>query len=1181
MSLSLTSIALAGLLLATGSAAAQSRLTIESIEPTPLFPNGQPLKQVAWMQVDHQGPACTACRIKVSMGGAETVTQPFNAPPGVSRQRLLIPDIASPAELTVEIEDAGGHSLASHRQNWTPQRHWKIYVVHSSHEDLGYEDFIFRKQKDIADYMDLARRFSGPDGPASSDHYTLETMLFKRNYIEERSEMEWRDLVDSHVKTGRMPLMGASSGVHTQWMDYEELARSTYEARREARDRWGLDIKTFMMVDNPSASWSACQALADAGFRYLARWGQGWRTGGNSNWATTKIPALFWWVAPDGHSKLLYAWRTHYGLPFWYGQNYWSAGEGVEAAAQDVSRRLKEIEGGKTLGPYPYDALINPNYSDHEAPKSTQAALAAWNNAYRYPEIRAAGTTEFFEYIEKNFAAQLPSLSGELNNFSGDYSSIDPDSQGWKRRASRLLPLAEGLATIAGAFQPGFFYPGGLIERTYLRLFDYDEHSWPTQPLANDFHMFNAQWVKQREGERALTHAHEAVGIGFDELKSEIPNAGGRKLVVFNPLAHDRTDLVEAGVVGMRVVDPDTHVEVQVQRLPQGKVTFVAENVPAFGYKVFDIVPGSSMAKPVSSLTARLAVTSAGLENEFFKIEFDRQTGAIHSLFDKELGRELVDSSAAQQFNQMVYLHTKSPVSPEGSFHTPSGATLQPGNAGPIRADFSVVMDDATTGARITQTVILWARIKRIDIVDRIEHAKALYSDRYEDRYRDNIFYAFPVAVEGGQPRVEYAGGVVRPFDDQLRWGSHDYLNANRWVDVSNASYGVTMAPWEASAVSFGEIRYNHFSIDYKPSKPHLFSFAWSNRMAGLLTLEPADCNATLRYSFTSHAGDWQGPAPEFGWRIASPLEASVIEKPQTGPLPRDHASFVRISAPNIQLVTLKNSEQPGHGWILRLVETEGKDTDASIDLPHFDLGSAEECDLVENTRGTVRIDSNTLRLHMGKYAYATIRLVGREKIPAAPRDIQARPASDSEIALTWPASGAAAYNIYRSEDPKEPPTAYTLAGRATQNHFVDSGLKLDTTYYYLVAGVSRDNQQSDPSPQIHTRTSAQNRTAPPPVEDLGVVRRAKDTLILYWHKQEEPDVARYLVYRGDSPAFSATAAPVAIVEPTRFFLQIYRDSGLEPGHTYYYRVLAEDFAGNRQQRSPVAKSTTAAGIEK
>ena len=50
--------------------------------------------------------------------------------------------------------------------------------------------------------------------------------------------------------------------------------------------------------------------FADAGFKYLARWGQGARTGNHNNYATTKLPAIFWWLAPDGKSKILYAWAT-------------------------------------------------------------------------------------------------------------------------------------------------------------------------------------------------------------------------------------------------------------------------------------------------------------------------------------------------------------------------------------------------------------------------------------------------------------------------------------------------------------------------------------------------------------------------------------------------------------------------------------------------------------------------------------------------------------------------------------------------------------------------------------------------------------------------------------------------------------------------------------------------------
>ena len=60
--------------------------------------------------------------------------------------------------------------------------------------------------------------------------------------------------------------------------------------------------------------------MAEAGFRYVARWGQGWRSGGNNNYERTKVPAFFWWEAPDGRSRVLFGWRSHYAMSFWYGQ---------------------------------------------------------------------------------------------------------------------------------------------------------------------------------------------------------------------------------------------------------------------------------------------------------------------------------------------------------------------------------------------------------------------------------------------------------------------------------------------------------------------------------------------------------------------------------------------------------------------------------------------------------------------------------------------------------------------------------------------------------------------------------------------------------------------------------------------------------------------------------------------
>jgi hypothetical protein len=49
----------------------------------------------------------------------------------------------------------------------------------------------------------------------------------------------------------------------------------------------------------------------------------------------------------------------------------------------------------------------------------------------------------------------------------------------------------------------------------------------------------------------------------------------------------------------------------------------------------------------------------------------------------------------------------------------------------------------------------------------------------------------------------------------------------------------------------------------------------------------------------------------------------------------------------------------------------------------------------------------------------------------------------------------------------------------------------------------------------------------------------------------------------------------LAVLKPSGHFLDIYIDSGVVPGKTYYYKVVAEDWAANRQSRSPVAAATT------
>jgi hypothetical protein len=90
-------------------------------------------------------------------------------------------------------------------------------------------------------------------------------------------------------------------------------------------------------------------------------------------------------------------------------------------------------------------------------------------------------------------------------------------------------------------------------------------------------------------------------------------------------------------------------------------------------------------------------------------------------------------------------------------------------------------------------------------------------------------------------------------------------------------------------------------------------------------------------------------------------------------------------------------------------------------------------------------------------------------------------------------------------------------------------------------------------------------------------VRRSPTSLFVYWRRNAEPDVAKHYVYRSERPGLDPKdMEPVAALSPaTDHFLQVYTDKQVKPGQTYFYQILSEDWAGNRQTRSPEIAVTT------
>jgi len=1191
--------------LVASTARAEATVEIVRLEPTVLFPHDEPLRQVARLTLASKGKHAEKFTLRVLMTGKKPLEQSLGVvSAGETTRDVLVPDIQKPTELRIELLTSDGDCVSEYETTWQPQRHWVIYIVKSAHTDLGYENAEFIKREDLARYVDDARKITDAtwELPEPSRYrWTIEHLYWLRKCLDVRPWSWYRELIDDYVKTGKTALMAPYCGVHTHWHGLEQLCRSTYWSRRHLHDQFDLEQPLFYIADNPTVAWPVAQVWALAGGRYVVDCRQGWRTGGKDGYAHHDVPHVFWWAGPDGRSKVLFYWARQYGMgrPIVDGD--------YDKTLASVTRQLAALEGGR-CGPYPYDLFLAPAYMDHQPPgKNESDRVVEWNRRWRYPELRIDDPTKFMTELERRFGDCIPTLAGDMNNYSADYAAADPDTFGRKRDAGHRLAAAEGFSSVARLIEPRYPLAQQATDDAYRYLCEYDDHTWPTGPAPCDYNETNFGLIKRHGARLAAQIAEGQLDRALGLIASKIACPEAPAIVVFNPLGHERTDVVRVPLAELpeEKGDRSNLCEASSGPLPanwtcplfpidatSGKPTLcqiigdqlllLARDIPAFGYKTYRLTKG-----PKPEGTGALKASETTLENDFYCVAFDNETGTIVSIRDKELDRELIDTSGPHRFNQFICDYRISKLSTVGFNSSPTEATLRVECDGPLAATILVETHEPKSGAEIRQRVTLYRGLKRVEIEDELRKVRAIWGDdrtfnrqwgQVGPRYKDNVFLAFPLNVPDATVRGEYSLGTVRPYDDQLRLGTHDFLSVQQYVDCSNEEYGVTWTTREAPCVHIGEIRYNQFSNTYKPERPWLYSYVMSNRLAGLYWHHPDRPQATLHYTLTSHAGSWpSGGAAGYGWERARPLCASVLSGKQGGPLPAEQ-SFVSLDAPNIQLVVLKPSEQAGRGFVLRLVETEGRpQTRVHVRLPLWSLARAMQCDVVENDGEPISLDADARGFHVsvGCYGLVTVRLVPQDDTPPRVNDLRADAVSDKAIRLRWqPATGATSYQVYRLPAAGERPVLDHLVAETCDTEYLDDWLDLDMPYSYRVVAIGPGNLAAQPSEEVTARTKVDDASPPAPVRDLAAIERSCRRIILTWQSSRESDVAGYEIYRGTQPDFPLDAEHRihAKDEPDPYARQWFFDTDVEPGTTYFYRVLAVDRGKRRSPSSPVAR---------
>jgi hypothetical protein len=1198
-------------------ALAADAIKITKIERTVFFPKvnaGEPLRQMARLGIQNQGTAFEA-KVKITMSGTPAYEESLGkVGKGASIKTIHVPDIQQPAELTVELyrqDDA--QPIGRKTVPWQPQRKWNIYSISYSHHDLGYGDYPHRLRTTIR-HTNIERpleycRLTDSWDDDSKYRFVIETSEPVTSFLASHDQAAAEELA-RRIREGRIQIGAIHSTVNTEQLSHECLARLFYLTNRHARDLLGVPAgKTGQIDDVVGLTWPLAAFCAEADVPYFFH--------GHNGTGRCLLPAaddpVFYWRAPDGLNKILVR-STPYGG---YGGD--SVGDGSEA---HIEQAIHKFAGPK----WPYDVMLLQEGTDFQlATMDTASKIHNWNKRWAYPRLICATTDMFFDAIASKIQPdKIKSYAKDGNNYWADQDANDAWLLGQARRLGETLPTVEKFATIAQLIDGGG-YPWTDIYQAYHRLLLYHEHTNAIDFVSPDRERMQQYETEQAEDREMVTEAGAfcdcARRNAFAKLVGQIATEAQKNLVVFNPLARTRTDVVRLPAVewrkAFRLIDPANGQDVAHQRLPNGDVLFLAADVPATGLKSYSVVEVPGDEQKTSSLQTSATSEGPVLENDFYRVAFEAATGLIASIRDKRLDVELVDPASPYKFNEYLYEHYDSPDPKKSAkWHRVASAKIACYN-GPL-ADIAVVEAAPVGVESLRQTIVLHRGLRRIDFtldIVKSPSGRDCTTANTSSLGKESLYIALPFAVPQGRFHHELPGAVVEPIRDQFIGSCTAFYATRHFADVSNSKYGATISTLDASLVEYGRPRSCLIAGLYanEDKFEKVMEYPMNPRMYLYLANNMFDTNVRwdqrgpmrFEYSLTSHGGDWRlGKADAFGWEVHNPLLPEVVRGKHRGNYPATGVSFLGIDKPNVLCTTIKPAEANGSGIILRFVESQGLETAAVATLPWFgDIASACETDLVENDRrNTLDVqDGQKISFSIRPFGVKTIRVLFKpHNASMAIEKLAASPLSDKEIAISWHLADAKAenyiscYNVYRGTRPDFKPTLLSRIGQTTTTSHTDrpqlnyggwinNRLESDTTYFYKIAAVDRWNNEGPISEPVKATTLASSERNMPPLQ-VECLRAILVSPLAPYHYVNllfrtncESDVVRYEVHRSTVPGFtpddsnrigaveadspikgSTTYGHTPIKFKTRDFDHaMFQDNRVKPDAVYYYRVCA------------------------
>ncbi|KRE25476.1 alpha-mannosidase [Mycobacterium sp. Soil538] len=543
---------------------------------------------------------------------------------------------------------------------------------------------------------------------------------------------------------GRVEIMGGTYNEPNTNLTGPETAIRNFVA--------GIGFQRDVLGASPATAWQLDVFGHDPQFPGMAAdaglTSSSWARGPHHQWGPMadggdpermQFASEFEWMAPSGRGLLTHYMPAHYAAGWWMDSAPTLAE--AEEATYELFTQLKKVALTRNV--------LLPVGTDYTPPNKWVTDIHRdWNARYTWPRFVCAVPGEFFAAVRADAATRGVAASPQTRDMNPIYTGKDVsyiDTKQANRAAENAVLAAERFAVFAGALT-GAVYPEAALAKAWVQLAYGAHHDAITGSESDQVYLdLLTGWRDAWQLGRGIT----------DRALTLLSNAVDASVVVWNPLAHNRSDVVTVHLDQPwhgRVVDDDGTPVAVVAEHGGHSLTWLARDVPSLGWRSYRLEPGDAA-------TAWKALPGNTITNGTIALAVDASRGGgVSSLVAG--GRELLAADRVGNELAVYDEYSAHPTVGEGPWHLlPRGPVVtsaqSPATVTRYRSDIGerlVVTGEIPGVLRYTQTLTLWHGVDRLDCRTTVDDFTG------EDRL---LRLRWPCPVPGAMPVSEVGNAVI------------------------------------------------------------------------------------------------------------------------------------------------------------------------------------------------------------------------------------------------------------------------------------------------------------------------------------------------------------------------------------------------------------------------------------